>query len=163
LRCGLAHSGSSLTAHEGSLNLNELIPTDGLQARVDAGNSKSGELTDKRRLLVSGLSSFEQKNPGNVAKYETANRALARAGQFLSSMDGALNDDSTHRAIFLDKAADMWNFIVGTQYQHNRHWMIRLNMDFLDQNTDHNRSSVQIWIVNRIRKYPNSSRCRNKE
>jgi hypothetical protein len=76
---------------------------------------------------------LEQKNPGNIAKYETANRALARAGEFLGSLDNALNDE-THASVqySLDKRPkDMWNFIVGSQYQFNKHFMLRAEYGFL--------------------------------
>ncbi len=121
------------TGTEGSLNLNEIIDTNGLQARVDGGIQKVTSAQASVDSWWSGLSALEQKNPVNAAKYETANRALAAAGQFLSGLDGALNDEKHATVQYsLDKRpADMWNFIVGTQYQHNRHWMIRMEYGFL--------------------------------
>ena len=36
----------------------------------------------------------------------------------------------------LDKRPkDMWNFVIGTQYQHNKHWMIRAEFGFLGSRT----------------------------
>ena len=79
------------------------------------------------------LTPIEQKNPVNVAKYETANRALDAAGNFLNGLDQALNDENYSTVQYsLDKRPkDMWNFIVGTQYQHNKHWMVRCELGFL--------------------------------
>lgn len=79
------------------------------------------------------LSSIEQNNPVNKAKYETANRALNSAGTFLSGLDQALNDENYASVQYsLDKhPKDMWNFIIGAQYQHNKHWMLRCEYGFL--------------------------------
>lgn len=121
------------TGTEGSLNLNEIIDTSGLQGRVDAGIQKVASSQASVDSWWAGLTPLEQKNPVNAAKYETANRALATAGEFLSNVDGALKDEKHATVQYsLDKRpADMWNFIVGTQYQHNRHWMIRAEYGFL--------------------------------
>jgi long-subunit fatty acid transport protein len=69
----------------------------------------------------------------NVVKYETANRALGTASGFLTRLDNALNDEQTASVQYsLDKRPkDMWNFIVGSQYQYNKHWMIRAEYGFL--------------------------------
>jgi hypothetical protein len=117
----------------GSLPLNELISTAGLQAKVDAGIAKVDASQQQVDSWWSGLSSTEQRNPVNVAKYETANKALAAAGTFLDGLNEALTDDQ-HASVqyALDKRPkDMWNFIIGTQYQHNKHWMIRAEYGFL--------------------------------
>ncbi len=117
----------------GSIPLNDLISTAGLQARVDNGIAKVDASQQQVDTWWGGLSSVEQKNPVNVAKYETANKALATAGTFLDGMNEALTDDK-HASVqySLDKRPkDMWNFIIGTQYQHNKHWMIRAEYGFL--------------------------------
>jgi long-subunit fatty acid transport protein len=79
------------------------------------------------------LTALEQKNPGNIAKYETANRALETAGNVLNSIDGALNDENYASVQYsLEKRLkDKWNFVVGTQYQINRHFMVRAEYGFL--------------------------------
>jgi len=117
----------------GSLQLDELISTDGLQAKVDNGINKVEDSQTQVDTWWSGLTPVEQKNPVNVAKYETANRALGAAGNFLNSLDQALNDEE-HASVqySLDKhPKDMWNFIVGSQYQYSKHWMVRLEYGFL--------------------------------
>lgn len=121
----------------GSLQLNELIDLTGLQAKVDNGISKVTNNQMSVDAWWNGLTSVEQKNPVNVAKYETANRALAAAGGFLNSLDESLNDDQ-HASVqyALDKRPkDMWNFLIGSQFQYNKHWMIRGEYGFLGSRT----------------------------
>lgn len=76
------------------------------------------------------------RSPGQVYSNKVAdekqqsiadNRALKREGSFLNNMNEALNDNQKASVQYsLNKRPkDMWNFIVGTQFQHNKHWMIR--------------------------------------
>ncbi len=121
----------------GSLPLNEVLPIDGLQAKVDAGMDR----VENGQIAVdewwAGLTSVEQKNPVNMAKYETANRVLEKTGNLLNSMDGVLNDEQTATVQYsLNKRPkDMWNFVVGSQYQINKHYMLRLEAGFLASRT----------------------------
>ncbi|MBU2553195.1 MAG: hypothetical protein KKF98_01975 [Bacteroidetes bacterium] len=117
----------------GSINLSEILPTDNLQTRVDAGLVKVGETSAEVEGWWESLTALEQKNPGNIAKYETANRALETAGNVLNSIDGALNDENYASVQYsLEKRLkDKWNFVVGTQYQINRHFMVRAEYGFL--------------------------------
>ena len=68
---------------EGSLLLSEVLPIDGLQTKVDNGLAK----VEDTQIMVdewwSDLTPQEQKNPVNVAKYETADRVLQTAGNAL--------------------------------------------------------------------------------
>jgi len=118
---------------EGSIPLNELFPTEDLQAKVDNGLTQVDNAYQNVDTWWNGLSSIEQKNPVNIAKHETANRALTAAGGFLNSMDESLNDEETASVQYsLDKRPkDMWNFVIGTQYQYNKHWMLRFEYGFL--------------------------------
>jgi hypothetical protein len=117
----------------GSLPLNELIPTDELQVKVDEGLAK----VENGQIAVdewwSGLTLQEQNNPVNKAKYETANRTLDAAGNLLNTVDGALNDDesATVQYSLNKRPKDMWNFVAGAQYQINKHYMIRAEAGFL--------------------------------
>lgn len=117
----------------GSLNLSEVMPIDGLQEKVDNGIEKVGEKQVAVDNWWDNLTPQEQKNPVNAAKYETANRALDKAGNVLNSIDGALNDEESASVQYsLNKRPkDMWNFIVGSQYQLNKHLMIRAEVGFL--------------------------------
>lgn len=117
----------------GSLPLSDLIPTDELQGKVDQGIISVGEKQMNVDEWWEGLSQVEQNNPINQAKYETANRTLDLAGNVLNSVDGALNDEQTASVQYSleKKLKDAWNFIVGAQYQLNKHWMIRAEFGFL--------------------------------
>jgi hypothetical protein len=117
----------------GSLALNEVLPIDGLQDKVDAGMDKVAETEIAVDEWWAGLTPVEQANPVNQAKYETANRTLETTGNLLNSIDGALNDDQTATVQYsLNKRPkDAWNFVVGSQYQINKHFMIRAEAGFL--------------------------------
>jgi hypothetical protein len=125
------------TGTSGSLSAEEVLPLDEVQIKVDNGIQKVGEAQIQVDAWWESLSSVEQKNPVNIAKYEASNRALTAAGNVLYSMDEALNDeDQTTVQYSLDKRPkDLWNFVVGTQYQYNRHWMLRFECGFLGSRT----------------------------
>jgi hypothetical protein len=116
-----------------SLPLNEVIPVDGLQEKVDNSIENVAEKQIAVDTWWAGLTSAEQKNPINAAKYETANRVLETAGNTLNNIDGALNDGQTATVQYsLNKRPkDMWNFVVGSQYQINKHYMLRAEFGFL--------------------------------
>jgi hypothetical protein len=122
---------------QGSIALNEVINTDGLQEKVDAGMARVAESQAAVDSWWNGLTPVEQKNPVNAAKHETANRALAAGGNLLNGIDGALNDEqqATVQYELNKRPKDMWNFIVGTQYQINKHFMIRGEFGFLASRT----------------------------
>jgi hypothetical protein len=122
---------------KGSLNLSEVVDTDMLQVKVDQGIQNVGEKQVAVDEWWIGLTPVEQKNPVNVAKYNTANRTLETAGNFLNSADAALNDDKSATVQYsLEKSLkDKWNFIVGSQYQLNKHWMLRAEYGFLGSRT----------------------------
>jgi hypothetical protein len=117
----------------GSIDLSELISTDELQGKVDQGIENVNETSIQVESWWTGLTPAEQKNPVNVAKYETANRTLTTASNFFTTVDGAINDDkSTTVQYSLDKRLkDAWNFILGTQFQINKHLMLRAEVGFL--------------------------------
>ncbi len=121
------------TGTKGSLQLNEIIETEGLQARVDGGIQKVTDSQAQVDAWWESLSPIEQNNPVNLAKYETANRALGAAGNFLTGLDNALNDENYATVQYsLDKRPkDMWNFVIGSQYQYNKNWMVRFEYGFL--------------------------------
>jgi hypothetical protein len=121
------------SATSGSLNLSELANIDELQGRIDAGIQKVGETQVAVNDWWNGLTPIEQKNPVNIARYNTANRALTTAGNFLNEADAALNDEKSATVQYsLDKRVkDMWNFIVGAQFQLNKHIMVRGEYGFL--------------------------------
>jgi hypothetical protein len=118
----------------GSINLSDVISQDGsAAAKIDAGQQKVNEAQTGVETWWNNLPPAQQNNPVNKAKYETANNALARAGEILSAAEGAVNNlgESTVQYSLDKRVKDMWNFIVGAQYQLNKHWMIRGEFGFL--------------------------------
>ncbi|MCH6236716.1 hypothetical protein [Cognataquiflexum rubidum] len=121
----------------GSVNFSDVIDTDGLQPRIDEGFEKVEGAHIKVDTWWEGLSPADQKNPINIAKYNAANSTLTRASELLVAADAALNDDQSASVQYsMDKRpADMWNFIVGSQYQINKSLMFRVEVGFLTSRT----------------------------
>src|SRR5262249_17733734 len=117
----------------GNLKMSELFPTDVWQQKIDSGIIRVGNAQGQVDAWWDGLSSTEQKNPVNIAKHETANAALARAGSFLNSASEGVSNisNSTVQYSLEKKPKDAWNFIIGAQYQINKKWMIRAEYGFL--------------------------------
>jgi opacity protein-like surface antigen len=122
---------------DGSLALSDVISVDGAQAKVDQAITAVGEKQVKADDWWASLTPAEQKNPVNKSKYEIANMALEKAGSFLTRFDGALStaENSTVQYSLEKAPKDAWNFIVGTQYQYNRHIMLRAEYGFLGSRT----------------------------
>jgi RNAse (barnase) inhibitor barstar len=122
---------------KGSINLSEIANTDELQGKVDQGMENVNEKSAQVDSWWDGLSDTEQKNPINIAKYETANRTLTAASNILTAADGALNDEQSATVQYsLDKSLkNMWNFVVGSQFQVNKHLMFRVEYGFLASRT----------------------------
>jgi hypothetical protein len=121
------------SATEGSINLADVLPVDQWQAKVDQGFASVDEKQGQVDSWWNGLTPKEQNNPVNKAKFETYNRALDTAGKILTAADGAVNGASTATVQYsLQKnLKDKWNFIVGSQFQINKHWMLRGEYGFL--------------------------------
>jgi len=118
----------------GSLDLSEVFEGDGeVRDKVDEGINKVGHTQEQVDTWWGNLSPQEQNNPVNGARYETANAALARAGEILSAADGAINtiENSTVQFSMDKQIKDAWNFIVGAQYQLNPNLMLRFEGGFL--------------------------------
>jgi hypothetical protein len=117
----------------GSLNLSDLFPAGELQAKVDQGFAKVDETSQQVEEWWSSLTPLEQQKPVNKAKYESATKLIDAAGNFLNAADGALNDEQKATVQYsLDKTLkDKWNFIIGSQFQVNRHIMLRAEYGFL--------------------------------
>jgi hypothetical protein len=83
------------------------------------------------------LTPAEQANPVNRARYEATKSALERAGRFADSAGQAVDNaaESTVEYSLDKRPEDMWNFIVGGQYQLNRTWMFRLEVGGLTSRT----------------------------
>ena len=120
----------------GSISLSEVLPAD-FGSKVDEGIQKVGDAQQQVDAWWAGLSSIEQQNPVNEARYNAANRALTRAGEILASADNAINAIGTSTVQYsMDKRPkDAWNFIVGSQFQLNKHFMARGEYGFLGSRT----------------------------
>lgn len=118
---------------KGSLPLDEVFNTDELEGKIDQGLEKVGNAQAQVDTWWAGLTPVEKNKPRNKAKYETANRALTAAGDFLSAFDAALNSGESGSVQYsLDKQPKLkWNFMVGGQFQFNKHWMVRGEYGFL--------------------------------
>ena len=122
------------SATTGNIALSEVINGGGTEgSKIDAGQQKITEAQMQVDTWWNSLTPPQQNNPVNKAKYETANRALGAAGNILNSAEAAMGNISNSTIQYsLDKRVkDMWNFIVGSQYQLNKHWMIRAEYGFL--------------------------------
>lgn len=102
-------------------------------SRVDAGIVKVEDAQQQVDAWWAGLSPLEQNSPVNKAKYNGSTQLLARAGEILHSADQAVNTitSSTVQYKMEKTVKDPWNFIVGSQYQLNKHLMFRAEVGFL--------------------------------
>ena len=118
---------------KGSLPLNDLFDTEELEAKIDQGYIKVEDAQSQVDTWWGDLTSLEQNNPVNKAKYETANRALTAAGNFLNAASATVDnaESSTVQYSLEKRPAQMWNFMVGGQYQHSKNWMLRGEYGFL--------------------------------
>lgn len=122
----------------GSLALSEVIPEGGdFGAKIDQGIDKVENAQIQVDTWWNSLSQQEQNSPVNKSKYESANAALARAGEILSAADLAVDNisNSTVQYSMEKQVKDKWNFIVGSQFQLNKHFMLRMEYGFLGSRT----------------------------
>lgn len=121
----------------GSVALGDVLSTDGLGFNIDAGIDRVAELDQQVDAWWNSLSPLQQANPVNEARYNAANAALDRAGAFLDDIDRAVTNISSSTVQYsIDKRQkDMWNFIIGGQFQLNKHWMVRAEYGFLAART----------------------------
>jgi hypothetical protein len=121
------------TGTSGSLSTADLFPVDEWGKKLDTGYMKVAESQQKVDAWWDGLTELEQKNPVNIAKHNTANKALETTGNILDAASQAVTNagNSTVQYSLDKKPKDMWNFIIGSQFQINRSWMIRAEYGFL--------------------------------
>ncbi len=117
----------------GSIALNEVFPPGTLGGKVDEGFEKVENAYTQVDSWWNSLSQAQQNNPINKAKYETATEILDKASNLLVAADGAISTIETSTVEYsMDKRPkDMWNFLVGGQFQMNKHLMVRLEYGFL--------------------------------
>lgn len=121
----------------GSLPIGDLFNTDGIEQKLDNGYAKIDEAQQNVDAWWSGLSPAEQQKPANVAKKNAADDALQKAETTLDGISGAVDNtgNATVQYSLSKRPADMWNFLIGSQYQFNKHWMLRAECGFLASRT----------------------------
>jgi len=121
------------SATSGSINATDILPLDQWQQKVNTGYTNVAEKQAKVDNWWNGLSSTEQKNPVNVAKHETANRVLGTFGNVLDQASQIVSNagDGSVQYSLSKTQKQKWNFIIGSQYQFNRSWMLRVEYGFL--------------------------------
>jgi hypothetical protein len=117
----------------GSIPLTDAIDVSEMQTKVANAEVKINDAQQGVNIWWSGLTPVEQKNPVNIAKHNAANSALEKAGNLVAGFDQAASTISTSTVQYsMDKRPkDKWNFIVGGQFQINKHWMLRGEYGFL--------------------------------
>ncbi|MEO6167883.1 MAG: hypothetical protein ABIO46_09325 [Chitinophagales bacterium] len=121
----------------GSLPLSDLFELEDAQQKIDNGELKVQEGYTNVNDWWNSLTDLEQKNPVNSAKYNAANKALETAGKVLTAAEESVNNLNNGTVQYsLDKRQkDMWNFLIGGQFQLNKHWMARAEVGFLSART----------------------------
>jgi hypothetical protein len=121
------------TGTTGSIPLSDALPIEEWQSKVDNGLQEIERLNAEIEAWWNSLSPPQQANPANIAKYNAAKQALTTAGGVLNRAETAIGNFATSSVQYsLDKKPeDMWNFMVGGQYQLNRNWMFRAEVGFL--------------------------------
>jgi hypothetical protein len=111
----------------GNLPLGDIIPIAEWDQKVVSGQERVGAAQEELDTWWERLSPIEQKNPVNVVKREGNQKKLDLASTFLNGAENALNtaDNSTLQYTLDKKQKSMWNFVVGSQFQLNKSWMIR--------------------------------------
>ena len=125
------------TGTSGSIPLADALPIGQWQAGVDQAKMQVEKLNGEIDAWWNGLSPPQQADPVNKAKYAASKAALDRAGAFLDSADHALStaESSTVDYSIDKRPKDMWNFLVGGQYQLSKSWMFRFEAGFLTSRT----------------------------
>lgn len=121
------------TGTTGSIGLTDALPISEWQANIEKGYARVDELGQEVDMWWNGLTPIEQANPLNRARYNAVNNALDVTSGFLDAADRAASNAATSTVQYsIDKRpADMWNFLIGGQYQYNKHWMLRAEYGFL--------------------------------
>ncbi len=125
------------TGTTGSIPLSDALPIDQWQATVDQGVEQVTARNAEVEAWWDALSPEQQANPFYRARYEAAKSAIERAAGFLQAADQAVaNASSSSVQYSLDKRPeDMWNLIVGGQYQMSKSWMFRAEVGVLTSRT----------------------------
>ena len=110
--------------------MGDAIDVSGLDQKVANAETKIG---DAQENIDAWWANANKNNPINIAKHDAAISAITKASQVVSGLDQASKSIATSSVQYsMDKRpADKWNFIVGGQYQLNKHLMFRGEYGFL--------------------------------
>jgi len=116
---------------QGSLPIGDLINTDGIQGKIDNAYLRLEQAQSDLDSWWNGLSPTQQKIFQDT--YDRGNAAISKATGVVNGLDNAVNkaDNSTVQYSLDKKPKDMWNFVIGSQFQVNRHLMFRAEYGFL--------------------------------
>lgn len=125
------------TGTSGSIPLGDALPIDQWQSSVNQGMQEVARRNAELDAWWNSLTPAQQANPINRARYDAGKAALARAGQFLDAANQAVSNAASSTVQYsIDKhPKDMWNFLVGGQYQLSKTWMFRAEVGFLNSRT----------------------------
>lgn len=125
------------TGTTGSIPLSDALDEEQWVSSIDQGQIHVEDLHEQNEAWWNSLTPLQQANPVNEAKYNSTNAVLDRTAGFLDAADRAVSTISTSTVEYsIDKRPeDMWNFIMGGQYQLNKHWMVRAEYGFLSSRT----------------------------
>ncbi|MGB5691640.1 MAG: hypothetical protein WBM43_03435 [Flavobacteriaceae bacterium] len=119
----------------GSLPFSSIFPDGDLDERIMTGMEKVVEKQTEVDQWYNSLTLPEQIV--NRPKYEAITHILGAANNFLFRLDDARENEvnSTVQYSIEKKQKDLWNFLVGTQYQFNKNLMARVEFGFLGSRT----------------------------
>ena len=117
---------------KGNLALDDVLPINEWNEKVMNGQERVGEAQIELDDWWNSLSPIEQANPVNVVKRESNQLKLNTASAFLNAAENAIDTAGNSTLNYaLDKEQEsLWNLVVGTQFQYNKHWMIRAEYGF---------------------------------
>ncbi|MFC2125742.1 hypothetical protein ACFLU5_13120 [Bacteroidota bacterium] len=134
------------TDTDGSLAFNDLIETETLNQKISDGIVEVENRQNELDTWYNGLTPAEKAQ--STVEYTTKTTALDAAQTILFRTSDALStiENSTVQYDLDKEPQDKWNFIIGSQYQLNKHWMLRAEVGFL-----RSRSQVITGIQYRFR------------
>jgi len=120
---------------DGSLSLDELFSAEEINTKVDESMAAIETGQQQVDAWWDNLTLQQQNNPVNIAKHDAANRVIDGASTLVAGLsDAATNLSNSTVQYSLDKKQkDLWNFLLGAQYQFNKHFMLRGEYGFLSE------------------------------
>ena len=128
----------------GNIAFNEVMDADQWYEKINIGEQKVGEAQIDLDDWWASLTPIEQQNPVNIAKKESNQKKLDIAGVVLVGAESAIGrvDNSTVFYNINKRPASMWNYTLGSEFQVNKNWMVRMEVGGLS-NRKHILASFQ--------------------